>query len=66
MYVAAVQVSQAVVASYSLGQVQVKVEKFAAHARTADARERAALWPLMVKIYGPCEHYQTILTDRIR
>jgi deazaflavin-dependent oxidoreductase (nitroreductase family) len=44
-------------------QVQVKAEKFAARAHTADARERAALWPMMVGIYGPYEHYQT-KTDR--
>jgi len=47
----------------SLVQVQVKADKFAARAHTADARERAALWPMMVEIYGPYEHYQT-KTDR--
>ena len=41
-----------------LVQVQVKADKFAARARTADAAERATLWPMMVKIYGPYEHYQ--------
>jgi deazaflavin-dependent oxidoreductase (nitroreductase family) len=46
-----------------LVQVQVKADKFAARAHTADARERAALWPMMVKIYGPYENYQT-KTDR--
>src|SRR5271155_1253231 len=28
-------------------RVQVKAEKFAAHAHTADAAERATLWPMM-------------------
>ena len=46
-----------------LVQVQVKADKFAARAHTADAKERAALWPAMVEIYGPYEHYQT-KTDR--
>jgi deazaflavin-dependent oxidoreductase (nitroreductase family) len=41
-----------------LVRVQVKGDKFAARARTADARERVALWPRMVEIYGPYEHYQ--------
>jgi deazaflavin-dependent oxidoreductase (nitroreductase family) len=40
-------------------RVQVKAEKFTAHARTADAEERAALWPKMVEIYGPYAQYQT-------
>ncbi len=40
-------------------QVQVKAEKFTAHAHTADAAERAALWPKMVEIYGPYAQYQT-------
>jgi deazaflavin-dependent oxidoreductase (nitroreductase family) len=44
-------------------QVQVKADKFSARAHTAAGAERAALWPLMVKIYGPYEHYQT-KTDR--
>jgi deazaflavin-dependent oxidoreductase (nitroreductase family) len=44
-------------------EVQVKADKFAARAHTADARERATLWPMMVEIYGPYEHYQT-KTDR--
>jgi deazaflavin-dependent oxidoreductase (nitroreductase family) len=39
-------------------QVQVKAEKFAARARTADADERAALWPKMVELYSPYEQYQ--------
>jgi hypothetical protein len=41
----------------------VKADKFAARAHTADARERVALWPMMVEIYGPYEHYQA-KTDR--
>jgi deazaflavin-dependent oxidoreductase (nitroreductase family) len=44
-------------------RVQVKSEKFTARAHTADAAERAALWPKMVEIYGPYEQYQA-KTDR--
>jgi len=44
-------------------QVQVKADKFTAHAHTADAKERALLWPKMVEIYGPYTDYQT-KTDR--
>ncbi len=44
-------------------QLQVKAEKFKARAHTADAAERAALWPKMVEIYGPYADYQ-IKTDR--
>jgi deazaflavin-dependent oxidoreductase (nitroreductase family) len=44
-------------------RVQVKAEKFTARARTANAEERAALWPKMVEIYGPYAQYQT-KTDR--
>jgi deazaflavin-dependent oxidoreductase (nitroreductase family) len=44
-------------------RVQVKGDKFTAHAHTADAAERAALWPKMVAVYGPYEQYQT-KTDR--
>jgi deazaflavin-dependent oxidoreductase (nitroreductase family) len=40
-------------------QVQVKAEKFTAHARTAEGEERAALWSKMVEIYGPYALYQT-------
>jgi deazaflavin-dependent oxidoreductase (nitroreductase family) len=40
-------------------QVQVKAEKFKALAHTADAAERAALWPKMIEIYGPYADYQT-------
>ncbi|HTV79601.1 MAG TPA: nitroreductase family deazaflavin-dependent oxidoreductase [Steroidobacteraceae bacterium] len=39
-------------------RVQVKGDKFAARAHTADAAERAALWPRMVEIYGPYADYQ--------
>jgi deazaflavin-dependent oxidoreductase (nitroreductase family) len=44
-------------------RMQVKAEKFTARAHTADAAERATLWPKMVEIYGPYEQYQT-KTDR--
>jgi deazaflavin-dependent oxidoreductase (nitroreductase family) len=44
-------------------RVQVKAEKLTAHARTATAEERAALWPMMVNIYGPYTQYQQ-KTDR--
>ena len=44
-------------------QVQVKDEKFTAHARTAQGAERAGLWAKMVEIYGPYAQYQT-KTDR--
>jgi proline iminopeptidase len=44
-------------------QVQVKADKFTALAHTADAEERAKLWPMMVEIYGPYAQYQT-KTDR--
>jgi deazaflavin-dependent oxidoreductase (nitroreductase family) len=40
-------------------RVQVKGEKFAARAYTAEGAERAALWTTMVQIYGPYELYQT-------
>jgi deazaflavin-dependent oxidoreductase (nitroreductase family) len=43
--------------------LQVKARKFKAIAHTADAKERAALWPKMVAIYGPYADYQ-IKTDR--
>jgi deazaflavin-dependent oxidoreductase (nitroreductase family) len=46
-----------------LVQLQVKAEKFTARAHTADAAERALLWPMMVEIYGPYAKYQT-MTDR--
>jgi deazaflavin-dependent oxidoreductase (nitroreductase family) len=44
-------------------KVQVKADKFTARAYTANARERAALWPRMVEIYGPYADYQK-KTDR--
>jgi deazaflavin-dependent oxidoreductase (nitroreductase family) len=44
-------------------QVQVKADKFTALAHTADAAERAKLWPMMVDIYAPYALYQT-KTDR--
>jgi deazaflavin-dependent oxidoreductase (nitroreductase family) len=44
-------------------QVQVKADRFTAHAHTAAAEERAALWPMMVGIYGPYADYQK-KTDR--
>jgi deazaflavin-dependent oxidoreductase (nitroreductase family) len=39
-------------------EVQVKGEKFTAQAHTANASERAALWPKMVQIYAPYQQYQ--------
>jgi deazaflavin-dependent oxidoreductase (nitroreductase family) len=39
--------------------LQVKADKFAARARTAQGEERAKLWPKMVEIYGPYADYQT-------
>src|SRR6202034_4273196 len=44
-------------------QLQVKADKFTALAHTADAEERAKLWPKMVEIYGPYAQYQA-KTDR--
>jgi deazaflavin-dependent oxidoreductase (nitroreductase family) len=44
-------------------KVQVKADKFTARAYTANAQERAALWPRMVEIYGPYADYQQ-KTDR--
>jgi deazaflavin-dependent oxidoreductase (nitroreductase family) len=44
-------------------KVQVKADKFTAQAHTANAQERAALWPEMVEIYGPYADYQK-KTDR--
>jgi deazaflavin-dependent oxidoreductase (nitroreductase family) len=44
-------------------KVQVKGDKFTAHAHTADAAERAQLWPKMVEIYAPYTQYQ-VKTDR--
>ena len=39
-------------------KLQVKADKFAAQAHTANAQERARLWPKMVEIYGPYADYQ--------
>ncbi|MGC1459203.1 MAG: nitroreductase family deazaflavin-dependent oxidoreductase [Steroidobacteraceae bacterium] len=44
-------------------RVQVKGDKFTALAHTAEAAERAVLWPRMVEIYAPYEDYQA-KTDR--
>jgi deazaflavin-dependent oxidoreductase (nitroreductase family) len=44
-------------------KVQVKADKFTARAHTANADERAKLWPKMVEIYGPYADYQK-KTDR--
>jgi deazaflavin-dependent oxidoreductase (nitroreductase family) len=44
-------------------KVQVKADKFTARSHTANAQERAALWPKMVEIYGPYADYQK-KTDR--
>lgn len=39
-------------------ELQVGADVFAATARTADADERARLWPKMVEIYPPYDAYQ--------
>ena len=44
-------------------RVQVKGQKFVAHAQTVHGAERAALWTKMVEIYLPYAQYQTN-TDR--
>jgi deazaflavin-dependent oxidoreductase (nitroreductase family) len=44
-------------------KVQVKADKFTARAHTANAQERAVLWPRMLEIYGPYADYQQ-KTDR--
>lgn len=44
-------------------KVQVKADKFNARARTANAQERAKLWPKMAEIYAPYADYQK-KTDR--
>jgi len=43
--------------------VQVKSETFGARARTADAAEKARLWPVMAKIWPAYDDYQA-KTDR--
>jgi deazaflavin-dependent oxidoreductase (nitroreductase family) len=40
-------------------QVQIKAQKFTARAHTANAAERAVLWPVMVDLYPPYALYQT-------
>jgi deazaflavin-dependent oxidoreductase (nitroreductase family) len=40
-------------------QLQVKADKFKAHAYTAGPEERPALWKKMVEIYAPYAQYQT-------
>jgi deazaflavin-dependent oxidoreductase (nitroreductase family) len=44
-------------------RLQVRAEKFAARARTAQGAERASLWTKMVDIFAPYAQYQT-KTDR--
>jgi deazaflavin-dependent oxidoreductase (nitroreductase family) len=39
-------------------ELQVAADVFAATARTADADERARLWPMMAEIYPPYDEYQ--------
>jgi deazaflavin-dependent oxidoreductase (nitroreductase family) len=39
-------------------QVQVKADRFPAHARTASGAERERLWKTMVQIYAPYDDYQ--------
>ena len=39
-------------------ELQVGAEKFAAHARTATAKEKPRLWKLMSKIYPQYDQYQ--------
>ena len=44
-------------------EVQVKGDKFRAHARTATPEEKPELWPIMTKEWPPYDEYQT-KTDR--
>lgn len=39
-------------------ELQVGADKFTAHARTANAEEKAHLWPLMAKIFPNYDAYQ--------
>jgi deazaflavin-dependent oxidoreductase (nitroreductase family) len=39
-------------------ELQVEADVFAATARTANATERARLWPVMAEIYPPYDDYQ--------
>jgi len=40
-------------------RVQIRAEKRAVRARTADAAERAALWPRLVEVYADFANYQS-------
>lgn len=44
-------------------KVQIKADRFAAHARVADDEERARIWPLMTEIWPDYDTYTT-KTDR--
>jgi deazaflavin-dependent oxidoreductase (nitroreductase family) len=44
-------------------RVQVKGDRFAARAHSADAAERTTLWALMIGVFSPYADYQT-RTDR--
>ena len=44
-------------------QVQVKADRFGAHARTATAEEKADMWSTMAEIWPAYDEYQT-KTDR--
>lgn len=39
-------------------ELQVKGDRFAAHARTADADEKARLWPIMTAVWPSYDDYQ--------
>ncbi|ASU83724.1 nitroreductase family deazaflavin-dependent oxidoreductase [Nocardiopsis gilva YIM 90087] len=43
--------------------VQVKGDRFTAHARTASTQEKARLWPLMAEVWPDYDNYQA-KTDR--
>ena len=45
--------------------VQVKADRFRAHARTASGAERSRLWDMMVGVYHPYEKYQAATTREI-
>ncbi|MGZ0246046.1 MAG: nitroreductase family deazaflavin-dependent oxidoreductase [Alphaproteobacteria bacterium] len=44
-------------------EVQVAADVFTGTARTADAAERARLWPMMAEIYPPYDAYQEKAAD---
>ena len=44
-------------------EVQVEADIFGATARTADAEERARLWPVMTAVYPPYDEYQERAAD---